>query len=97
MKAQFIRICKIYSTALCQELPIGISIKPLTWCARTKYSVRGSLFLVRFMIIMIYDSLNPIHIHWNNENRPASRILEIRFFMKDCEFYPFERLRNLYM
>ena len=33
----------------------------------------------------------------NNENRAASRILEIRIFIKDCEFYFFERLRNLYI
>ena len=29
---------------------------------------------------MIYKSLNPIYKHWNNENRAASRFLEIRIF-----------------
>ena len=43
----------------------------------------------------IYNLLNPIHKDSNTENRAASRILEIRILIKDCDFFLFERLRIL--
>ena len=48
-------------------------------------------------MIEVFNLPNQIYKQSNKENRVASRILKIRIFIKDCEFYFSERLRNLYI